>query len=151
MSELILLAHVLFGVGCLLTTLWVLVDTLNASPKNLARIHWLSTLAAGFMWVAFAIGGYWYVVFYKVDKAIILKGPWPFAHKFFMETKEHLVILLLLLVTYLPIAAAGNLAANRDARRVVLVVAALIIGLALTAEGDGAIIAMGVKMGLLAR
>ena len=151
MNVLILLAHVVFGVGFLLTTLWVLVDTLNASPKNLARIHWLSKLAAALMWVAFAIGGYWYVVFYKVDKAIILKGPWPFAHKFFMETKEHLVILLLLLATYLPIAAAANLAANRDARRVVLFVAALIIGLALTAEGDGAIIAMGVKMGLLAR
>ena len=151
MNEVILMAHVLFGVGCLLTTLWVLVDTLNASPKNLDRIHRLSTLAAALMWVAFAIGGYWYVVFYKVDKAIILKGPWPFAHKFFMETKEHLVILLLLLATYLPIAAAGNLASNRDARRVVLFVAALIIGLALTAEGDGAIIAMGVKMGLLAR
>ena len=151
MNEVILMAHVLFGVGCLLTTLWVLVDTLNASPKNLARIHGLSKLAAAFMWVAFAIGGYWYVIYYKVDKAIILKGPWPFAHKFFMETKEHLVILLLLLVTYLPIAAAGNLVANRDARRVVQVVAALIIGLTLTAEGDGAIIAMGVKMGLLAR
>ena len=68
-----------------------------------------------------------------------------------METKEHLVILLLMLATYLPIAAAGNLTANRDARRVVLVVAALIIGLALTAEGSGAVIAMGVKMGLLAR
>ena len=151
MNEVILMAHVLFGVGCLLTTLWVLVDTLNASPKNLARIHRLSKVAAACMWVAFAIGGYWYVVFYKVDKAIILKGPWPFAHQFFMETKEHLVILLLLLATYLPIAAAGNLVANRDARRVVLVVATLIIGLALTAEGDGAIIAMGVKMGLLAR
>lgn len=151
MNEVILMAHVLFGVGCLLTTLWVLVDTLNASPKNLARIHWLSKLAAACMWVAFAIGGYWYVVFYQVDKAIILQGPWPLAHKFFMETKEHLVILLLLLATYLPIAAAGNLVANRDARRVVLAVAALIVGLALTAEGDGAIIAMGVKMGLLAR
>lgn len=151
MSEVILMAHVLFGVGCLLATLWVLVETLNASPKNLARTHAFSKVAAACMWVAFVVGGYWYVTFYKADKAIILKGPWPFAHNFFMETKEHLVILLLLLATYLPIAAAANLAANRDARRVVLTVAALIIGLALTAEGDGAIIAMGVKMGLLAR
>ncbi len=151
MSEVILMVHVLFGVGCLLATLWVLVDTLNASPKNLARIHAFSKVAAACMWVAFVVGGYWYVTFYKADKAVILKGPWPFAHNFFMETKEHLVILLLLLATYLPIAAAANLAASRDARRVVLAVAALMIGLALTAEGDGAIIAMGVKMGLLAR
>ncbi len=68
-----------------------------------------------------------------------------------METKEHLVILLLLLVTYLPIAAANNLSANKDARRVVLWVAGMIVLLALMIEGDGATIAMGVKVGLLAR
>ena len=151
MNEIILMSHVLFGMACLLTTLWVLVDVLNASPGNLGRIHKLSRVAAGFMWLAFLIGGFWYVVYYKVDKAIILKGPWPFAHNFFMETKEHLVIMLLMLATYLPIAAAGNLVANRDARRVVLTVATLIIGLALMMEGDGAIIAMGVKVGLLSR
>jgi hypothetical protein len=103
------------------------------------------------MWLAFCIAGYWYVVFYKVDKAIILKGPWPFAHSFFMETKEHLVIMLLLLVTYLPIAASNNLAANKDARRVVLCVAGLIALIALMMEGEGAIIAMGVKVALLAK
>ena len=59
--------------------------------------------------------------------------------------------MLLLLVTYLPIAAASNLAASKDARRVVLWVAGLIILLALMMEGDGAVIAMGVKAGLLAR
>jgi len=103
------------------------------------------------MWLAFCIGGYWYVVFYKVDKAIILRGPWPFAHSFFMETKEHLVIMLLVLVTYLPIAAANNLAANKDARRVVLWVAGMIAVVALMMESEGAIIAMGVKVALLAK
>ena len=151
MSELILMAHVFFGVACLLTTVWVLVDVLNFSPANHARIRKMSCAAAAFMWVAFVIAGYWYVVFYKADKAIILKGPWPFAHSFFMETKEHLVIMLLMLATYLPIAARGGLATSRDARRVVLWVAALVVLLALTMEGDGAIIAMGVKVGLLAR
>jgi hypothetical protein len=111
----------------------------------------MSCAAAVFMWLAFVIAGYWYVFDYPADKAIILKGPWPFAHRFFMETKEHLVILLLLLTTFLPIAAAGNLAANRDARRVVLWVAGLIVVLGLVAEGDGGIISMGVKVGLLAR
>ena len=97
------------------------------------------------------IGGYWYVFSYKADKAIILKSPWPFAHSFFMETKEHLVILLLMLATYLPIAAAGHLLANKDARRVVLWAAGMVALLALMMEGEGATIAMGVKAGLLAR
>jgi hypothetical protein len=127
------------------------VDVLNVSEANQYRIRKMSCAAAVFMWIAFLIAGYWYVFSYKADKAIILKGPWPFAHTFFMETKEHLVIMLLLMVTYLPIAAANNLSANKDARRVVLWVAGMIALLALMVEGDGAIIAMGVKVGLLAR
>jgi|ERR1035441_2111788 hypothetical protein len=151
MNELVMMAHVLFGVGCLVTTLWVLVDVLNVSESNLARIRKMSCAAAVFMWLAFLIAGYWYVVFYKVDKAVILKGPWPFAHNFFMETKEHLVIMLLMMVTYLPIAAANNLSASKEARRVVLWVAGMVVFLALMVEGHGAMIAMGVKMGLMAK
>ena len=151
MNELVLMAHVMFGVGCLVTTLWVFVDVLNVSDGNLARIRKFSCAAAISMWFAFLIAGYWYVVDYKVDKAVILKGPWPFAHSFFMETKEHLVIMLLLMVTYLPIAAANNLSASKEARRVVLWVAGMVVLLALMVEGDGAIIAMGVKMGLMAK
>jgi len=150
MTELVLMTHVLFGVACLVTTLWVFVEVLNISEANQDRVRKMSRAAAIFMWLAFLIAGYWYVFFYKVDKAIILKGPWPFAHSFFMETKEHLVILLLLLVTYLPVAVSNNLSANKDARRVVLWVAGLVVLLALMMEGEGAMIAMGVKVGLLA-
>ena len=151
LNEIILLIHVLFGVGCILTAVWVFVDVLHAKETNLNRIRWLSRTSAIFMWLAFAIGGYWYVVFYPADKAIILQGPWPFAHSYFMETKEHLVIILLLLATYLPIAASNNLAANQEARRLVLWVAALIPLLGLMIEGHGAIISMGVKVALLAK
>jgi len=150
MNEILLMAHVLFGVLCILAVLWVLVDTLNARETNLRRIRWMSRAAAVAMWLGFILGGYWYVVYYPADKAIILKGPWPAAHEFFMETKEHLVILLLLLVTYLPIVAAQNLAASKEARRLTLWTSTLILLLGLLIEGHGAIISMGVKMGLLA-
>lgn len=151
MTEIILMMHVSFGVACVVAGVWVFVETLNASAANGERIKWVSRAAAVFMWLSFVAGGYWYVVHYPADKALILKGPWPFAHEYFMETKEHLVILLLLLVTYLPIAAANPLATNRDARRLVLWLAALIPLLGLMVEGHGAIIAMGVKMALLAK
>jgi hypothetical protein len=151
MSEVILMAHVFLGVGCLVTTLWVLVDTLNVSAGNLARIRTMSRAAAVFMWLGFVVAGYWYVTAYSADKAVILKGPWPFAHNFVMETKEHLVIILLMLATYLPMVCAGDLPASKAARRVVLWVAGLMVLLALLAEGEGAVIAMGVKAGLLAR
>src|ERR1700689_5313845 len=120
MNEIILMAHVFFGVACIVATVWVFVDVLNASETNQGRIRKMSLAAGAVMWRSFLIGGFWYVVFYKADKNIILTGPWPFAHSFFMETKEHLVIMLLLLATYLPIAAANDLMAKPAARRLVL-------------------------------
>lgn len=151
MTNLILMSHVLFGIACILAAVWMFVDVLHASEANLSRIRKISWTAAGVMWLAFLIAGYWYVFYYKTDKAVILKGPWPFAHSFFMETKEHLVIMLLLLVSYLPIATAANLATNKDARRLVLWVTGLIAVLALTMDGEGAIISMGVKVAEFAK
>jgi hypothetical protein len=101
------------------------------------------------MWLTYIIGGYWYVVYYAPDKAIIKAGPWPFAHGFFMETKEHVFLMLLLLATYLPVAASGNLVTSKAARKVVLWVAGLIVPISLSMEGSGAIISIGVKIGLL--
>ena len=147
----VLMLHVAFGVLCLTGALWVFVETLHATEGNLGRIRGVSLIVALSMWIAYLIAGYWYVSFYTQDKAVILKGPWPFAHNLFMETKEHLVIMLLLLSTYLPIAATGRLASNAAARRVVLWTAGLVAALALVADGFGGIIAMGVKVALAVR
>jgi len=149
MNEIILMSHVLFGVGCMIAAVWLFVDVLQVSDGNLVRIRRVSCLTAVLMWIAFVIAGYWYVVSYKVDKAIILKGPWPFAHNIVMETKEHLVIILLLVVTYLPIAASDNLVGSKDARKLMLWVTGIIAVLALAMDGEGGLIAMGVKVGLL--
>jgi hypothetical protein len=135
---------------CLLGSLWVFIDTLHAAPAHLPRIRAMSLGVALAMWAAYLIAGYWYMVFYPADKAIILKGPWPAAHSFFMESKEHFVIMLLLAATYLPIAAANDLAASPGARRIVLWLSGTVAALALAADFFGAVIAMGVKVGLLA-
>ena len=49
----------------------------------------------------------------------------------------------------LPVVATNNLAASKDARRLMLWTAALTALLALAMDGEGAMIAMGVKVGLL--
>jgi predicted membrane channel-forming protein YqfA (hemolysin III family) len=150
MTEIILMAHVLFGMLFILAGVWLFVDVLHASEANQGRIRTVSIAAAVLMWVAYLVGGYWYVSFYAPDKAIILKGPWPFAHSFFMEMKEHVVIMLLLLATYLPIAAASNTATNKAARKIVLWVVGLMVLIGVAIDGAGAIIGIGVKVGLLA-
>ena len=126
------------------------VEALNAREDNEWRTRAASLLVAACMFGAWILGGYWYVHFYPADKAIILKGPWPFAHNIFMETKEHLFFLTLILAFYLPIAAWNGLWANLNARRLVLCVALLIAFSGLAIEGSGAIINQGAKVALRA-
>ena len=83
------------------------------------------------------------------EKAVILKGPWPWAHNLFMETKEHLFFIPLILALYLPIVAARKLAANAAARAMVMVVATFIILNGLAIEGAGAIINYGAKVAFI--
>ena len=150
MTEIILMAHVLFGMLFILAGVWLFVDVLHASEANQGRIRTVSIAVAALMWLAYLVGGYWYVSFYAPDKAIILKGPWPFAHSFFMEMKEHVAIMLLLLATYLPIAAASNTAVNKGARKVVLWVVGFIVLIGIAIDGAGAIIGIGAKVALMA-
>jgi len=146
--DIILLAHAAFGVTGCTAALWVFVESLSATPNNAARIRiaaYLSALCMAFAWV---FGGYWYVVFYPAEKALILKGPWPFAHDVFMETKEHLFFVTGILALLLPIATRERIHANPSARRLVLSIAGLTVVTGLAVEGAGAIIDHGVKVAL---
>jgi len=146
--DIILLAHAAFGSLAGLAALWVFIEALNARPESASRMRNAALVAAISMAAAWTLGGYWYVHFYSSDKAIILKGPWPFAHDLFMETKEHLVFITGILAFYLPIAVRDELHANAAARKMVLSVALLIVLTDLTVEGAGAVIARGVTVAL---
>jgi hypothetical protein len=148
-SDVILLAHSTFGVFGTLAAVWVFVETLNAREQNAERIRKAARVAAACMIAAWLLGGYWYLHSYPADKALILKGPWPLAHTLFMETKEHLFFITLILSFYLPIAAREKLYANAMARKMVLCVAMLIALSGLAIEGSGAIINHGAKVALL--
>jgi hypothetical protein len=146
--DIILLAHAAFGSLAGLAALWVFVEALNARPENAERMYKAALIAAISMGAAWILGGYWYVHFYPSDKAIIVKGPWPFAHNLVMETKEHLVFITGILAFYLPIAVRDEIHANAVARKMVLSVALLIVLTDLAAEGGGAVIGRGVTVAL---
>jgi hypothetical protein len=101
------------------------------------------------MAAAWICGGYWYVHFYPAEKALILSGPWPFAHNLFMETKEHLFLITGMLAFLLPVTTREKLFSNAAARKLVLSVAALIVVTGLAVEGAGAVIEHGAKVSLL--
>lgn len=141
--------HVVFGVWGVIMTVWLLVEVLNASEKNLRRMKISSALSAVFNWLAYIWGGWWYVKFYGLDKAKILKGPFPLAHGIFMETKEHVFFILLILATFLPIIIYNNnLSENKNARKLAIAVAILMIILGFGMEGAGSFITQGLRLGL---
>lgn len=150
-KEFILMLHPTFGVLAIIASVWVFVETLNASDANISRLRGVAVLAAILMWLAYVVGGYWYVIFYGADKTIIKAGPWPFAHGFFMETKEHVFLMLLLLASFLPIAAYGDVVKKRATKNLVLWSSALVVLMGLAMEGAGAFINMGVKVALLVK
>jgi hypothetical protein len=121
----ILFAHPTFGVLGILAAVWVLVEALNANKPNLTRLRYAALAVTVCMVLAWVLGGYyWYTIYNAPDKAIILKGPWPWAQFFVMETKEQLFFIPLILALYLPIATAANLTVSRGARMIVMAVAA---------------------------
>ena len=146
--DVLLLAHATFGVLGSLAALWVFVEALNARPEGEGRIRAAAMTGAIAMAAAWITGGYWYVVFYPADKALILKGPWPFAHDIFMETKEHLFFITGLLSFYLVIAVRDKIYANAAARKMVLSVSMLIVLTGMALEGAGAVINHGVYLAM---
>ena len=149
MADIILFAHPTFGVLGILAAVWVFVEALNASTGNRQRLRAAALLVTIFMVLAWLFGGYWYLVYFPTEKALILGGPWPFAQDLFMETKEHLFFVLLILSFYLPVVAAADLTSSRGARAMVMVVAGFIVLNGLAIEGAGAVVNHGAKLALV--
>jgi hypothetical protein len=148
----VMMSHVVLGVLGILFAVAVFMDTLNANAGNIGRIQKLSLVVALCIILSFLIGGYWYVTFYGHDRDIIKAGQWPWAHNYFMEVKEHLFFIILMLSLYLPIAAFKNgPLTDRNKRNLILGITMLIILMGLFTEGAGGLISKGVTFGLMGR
>jgi hypothetical protein len=148
----VMMLHVALGVIGIMFAVALFVDVLNVNEGNIERIKKLSLAVAVLIILAYIIGGYWYVVYYGHDRDIIKAGQWPWAHNYFMEVKEHLFFVMLLLGIYLPIAVYRNAPLMEKERRcLVLGICALIVVLGFFMEGAGGIIGKGVTMGLMGR
>lgn len=148
----LLMAHVLFGVLGILVVVALFFDVLNLSQTNISRVKQLTLLTVALFVLSYVIGGYWYVAHYAPEKALILGGPWPWAHKYFMEVKEHLFFMLLLLALYLPVLIYNDkILGSAGLKKITLTVLGVMVVLGLTMDGFGAIIAMGTKVATLAK
>ena len=148
----VMMVHVALGVIGIMFAVALFVDVSNVNDGNIERIKKLSLAVAVLIVLAYIIGGYWYVVYYGHDRDIIKAGLWPWAHNYFMEVKEHLFFMMLLLSVYLPIVVYRNTPLmEKEKRCLVLGICALIVVLGFFMEGAGGIIGKGVTMGLMGR
>jgi hypothetical protein len=144
--DILLFLHPTFGVLAILAAVWLGVEALNASPANQQRIVLASWTVAGLFAVTWFFAGWYYTIYYgHGDQQIIQKGPVAWAHDFFMETKEHLFFIPLILAFYLPLVARLNISTNKTARAMVFALTTLVVLNGLAIEGAGAIINWGAK------
>ena len=145
------MVHVLFGVLGIILAVALLVYVLNVSEKNIPTIRSLSLWTALSMILSYVIGGWWYVVHYSAERAIIRAGQWSWAHTFFMEWKEHVFFALLFLSILLPIIAYRNDLMVPENRRLWSSSPRIIVLIGLAVDGSGAIISRGVIVGYMGR
>lgn len=92
--KLLLSLHVVFGllgVACFVAVgLWLL----KREPK-LASLQKASVAGVKLLVASWLTGGYYYATYYgRAVRSVIKSGPYPWAHTFFMEVKEHVFLFL---------------------------------------------------------
>lgn len=146
----VLVFHVLAGTLGSSSALWALVDLKNIKNGSARRISTACLAEFIFTLGSFIAGAWFYIKYYPEEKQIILGGPTPEAHTFFMEVKEHLFFVLLLLSVYL-FTLTRNLSADTEPTQVRIIkfvlLSIFILGFVMIAFGE--FIDMGVKSGLL--
>lgn len=146
--------HVIFGVWGVIMAVWAVVELLNLSEGNIKRLRSVSVLSTVFIWISYITGGWWYWVYYGAaeigDKYIIKGGPFPAAHGFFMEVKEHIFFMVLLASMLLVVIVKNtDLLQNKTFKNLAITVAVVVVVLGFGMEAFGSFITKGVKAGLL--
>lgn len=145
----LILTHASMGVFAGFLFVFVFADVLHATEENLKRIRYLGTLGAVLAFIGLYFGLDFYLNSYGPDKAIIKSGTWDWAHAFFTETKEHVLVLGIFILIMLLIMLWTLEPQNDPAAKKLLLwtLITLAVGV-LFLEGWGAIMAYGLRVGL---
>lgn len=101
--QIYLIIHILIGLLGVVCSYAVLMELFRFKPQ-LKKLIRFSAASFWFYLISWVTGGYYYLKFYGAQvKPIILAGPYPWAHTFFTEVKEHVFLFLpfLALITWL--------------------------------------------------
>ncbi|MDO8514828.1 MAG: hypothetical protein Q7S50_04785 [bacterium] len=134
----LLIVHVIGGIIAIGMHNVVLMHLLKKAP-NYVFISRLAWSAAALFLLSWATSAYYYVTYYGTAvKPRILAGAAPVAHTFFMETKEHIFLVLPFVALSIALCASYLRANPDDGLRkstALLTFVALVIGVATAASG----------------
>ena len=89
-----LIAHILLGIAGVVSSYVVWLGLLK-SKQSLSFLRTTSIVATVLYFASWLSGGYYYALYYGAHvKPVILAGAYPWAHKFFIEVKEHVFMFL---------------------------------------------------------
>ena len=144
--------HAFLGEAGILAFIWVFVELLNPSKERINRAKFAALLGTIFFLLSWLSGGYYYVQDYGINvKPVIKEGPQPWAHSIFMEIKEHIFIFLpFLAILTLSIIKKYDkeLLKNKNARKAILSLCAIIIVIGALMAGMGYLISTGYRTAL---
>lgn len=151
MKTLLLMLHPAIGIVTMGLLLWMLAKLACDNPSY-RMLKWLSIVIALLILGVWSVAGYWYVVYYPAEKAHILGGTMPWAHTVIMEIKEHLFLTVAIVGLYLPIVViseGGKGSLDIQSKRLIRILAWVLLLVLFLIEGAGAIVTQGVKHGYM--
>lgn len=108
LSQILVFLHIAFGELAGASLLWTVKEVVTLKSE---RLRWLRLS----LWVAFVsvlmawvIGGSYYLFFYQQVKPVINNGPEAWAHGVFTESKEHIFLVLPIIIFILAMFAYKN-------------------------------------------
>ncbi len=119
--------HASLGEFAALMFFWAFIELYSGADSNIRRAKLAVLLGVVFLFAAWFVGGFYYVEFYGSGvKPLIKEGPFPWAHKVVMETKEHVFLFLpfLGLLAYGLVQRLGSQVAKDGRARVAAMYAA---------------------------
>ncbi|MHA1912157.1 MAG: hypothetical protein ACTSYA_10720 [Candidatus Kariarchaeaceae archaeon] len=146
----LILGHATLGMLAGFLLVFVYAELHHASEANIMRIRYLGTAGSVLAYLGIYFGLDFYLNSYGDDKAIIKAGDWDWAHSFFTETKEHIMILGIFIL-FITILALWRTEPHKDpqAKKLLFALVGILFLGAIFLEGWGAIMAYGLKEGLL--
>ena len=138
-----LIVHVISGLVGFIATYAVLM-ALFRKKSSIKVLRFSSALAFLSYLTSWFTGGYYYIFRYGSEvKPVIKAGDNPWAHAFFMETKEHVFLLLPILTFMLALVfflRGDDVVSSGKMKRVVIYITVLTALLALFVTASGIII-----------